>query len=178
VRERGRGLRVEPRLERRDDLGHRDRIRRDGWDDGYVLHGVRKLRHTRITATPAPFLAIRCGRVAGGANGVPIPIATRGSAVGRRMRRGMRDRSRTPLPDDQLAAAATTLRLEGAASFSPSSRYICAYSVVPAETSPRQAPLSAPRLSISCLNRSRSPRMRRASRPAEDPSCSASPSAW
>ncbi len=35
------------------------------------------------------------------------------------------------------------------------------YFVVPAATSPRHAPLSAPRLSISSLNRSRSPRTRR-----------------
>jgi hypothetical protein len=51
------------------------------------------------------------------------------------------------------------------------------YLVVPAETSPRQAPLSAPRLSISSLNRSRSPRTRRWSRPATEPSASFRPSA-
>ena len=40
LRERRRGLRVERRLEGGDDLGHRGRIRSDGWEDGQVLHGV------------------------------------------------------------------------------------------------------------------------------------------
>ena len=47
----------------------------------------------------------------------------------------------------------------------------------PASTSPRQAPLSAPRASISSLKRSRSPLTRRLSSPAAEPSCSAGPSA-
>src|SRR5580765_7991024 len=50
-------------------------------------------------------------------------------------------------------------------------------SVLPAETSPRQAPDSSPRPSISSLNRPRSPRTRLLSRPAADPACSSGPSA-
>src|SRR5580765_4858824 len=48
---------------------------------------------------------------------------------------------------------------------------------VPAETSPRQAPDSSPRPSISSLTRPRSPRTRLLSRPAADPACSSGPSA-
>lgn len=58
----------------------------------------------------------------------------------------------------------------------PRLRHGCC-SVVPAETSPRQAPDSSPRLSISSLNRCRSARTRRASSPAAEPAASAGLSA-
>ena len=55
--------------------------------------------------------------------------------------------------------------------------YDC-FSLDPADTSPRQAPVSAPRLSIISLNRWRSPRTRRLSSPAAEPTASAGPSSW
>jgi len=47
----------------------------------------------------------------------------------------------------------------------------------PLEMAPRQAPVSAPRPSISSLKRWRSPRTRRVSSPAAEPKASAGPSA-
>jgi len=118
---------------------------------------------------------------AGAGEGLAVAVQARSASLGRTAARDVRLATTTrvrPSGSDPLLVPTDqgVTGVDGAGDAGP---IACSYAFgVPAETSPRQAPLSVPRSSISSLNRSRSPRTRRSSRPAAEPSASSGPSAW